>query len=58
MMNRMNNLIPICHYDGKISMGDVEITGKDADLVKSGKNWDGFSKTKSVRQFMMILDTV
>ena len=21
MMNRMNDLIPICHYDGKITMG-------------------------------------
>ena len=37
MMNRMNDLIPICHYDGKISMGDVEITGKDADLVEIRK---------------------
>ena len=35
MMNRMNDLIPICHYDGKISMGEVEITAKDADLVKN-----------------------
>ena len=34
MMNRMNDLIPICHYEGKISMGDVEITAKDTDLVE------------------------
>ena len=34
MMNRLNDLIPICHYDGKISIGDGEITGKDADLVE------------------------
>ena len=34
MMNRMNDLISICHYDGKISMGEVEITAKDADLVE------------------------
>ena len=38
MMNRMNDLIPICHYDGKISMGEVEITAKDADLVEIRKN--------------------
>ena len=38
MMNRMNDLIPICHYDGKITMGDTEITAKDADLVEIRKN--------------------
>ena len=38
MMNRMNDLIPICHYDGKITMGKTEITAKDADLVEIRKN--------------------
>ena len=38
MMNRMNDLIPICHYDGKITMGETEITAKDADLVEIRKN--------------------
>ena len=34
----MNDLIPICHYEGKITKGDVEITAKDADLVEIRKN--------------------
>ena len=46
MMNRMNDLIPICHYDGKISMGDVEITGKDADLVEIRKKSVWFFKDR------------
>ena len=37
MMNRMNDLIPICHYDGKITMGETEITAKDDDLVEIRK---------------------
>ena len=37
-INRMNDLIPICHYEGKISKGEVEITAKDADLVEIRRN--------------------
>lgn len=37
-INRMNDLIPICHYQGVIHHGDVEITSKDADLVNIRKN--------------------
>ncbi|MDA0648792.1 MAG: phosphate ABC transporter ATP-binding protein PstB [archaeon] len=36
-MNRMNDLIPICHYDGKITMGETEISAKDADIVEIRK---------------------
>ena len=37
-INRMNDLIPICRYEGKITKGDVEITAKDADLVEIRRN--------------------
>jgi len=34
----MNDLIPICHYEGTIHHGEVEITSKEADLVNIRKN--------------------
>jgi phosphate transport system ATP-binding protein len=37
-INRMNDLIPICRYEGKIVQGETEITAKDADLVSIRKN--------------------
>ena len=37
-INRMNDLIPICKYEGKITKGDVVITDKGADLVELRKN--------------------
>jgi len=37
-INRMNDLIPICKYEGKITKGDVVITDKGADLVELRRN--------------------
>ena len=47
----MNDLIPICHYEGKITKGDIEITAKDADLVEIRKeHWDGLPTTQSLSE--------
>ena len=37
-INRMNDLIPICRYEGKITKGDLVITDKGADLVELRKS--------------------
>lgn len=37
-INRMNDLIPICKYEGTITKGDVVITDKGADLVELRKS--------------------
>ena len=34
----MNDLIPICRYEGKITKGDLVITDKGADLVELRKS--------------------
>ena len=37
VMNRMNDLIPICHYQGKIDFEGTEVTDDDADMVEIRK---------------------
>ena len=37
VMNRMNDLIPICHYQGKVDFEGTEVTDDDADMVEIRK---------------------
>ncbi|MAS62952.1 MAG: phosphate ABC transporter ATP-binding protein [Euryarchaeota archaeon] len=37
VMNRMNDLIHICNYDGKINFGDIEVHNPNTDLVEVRK---------------------
>ena len=37
VMNRMNDLIPICHYLGKVDFEGTEVTDDDADMVEIRK---------------------
>ncbi len=37
VMNRMNDLIPICNYNGKINFGDIEVHSPNTDLVEVRK---------------------
>ena len=58
-INRMNDLIPICHYEGKAIKIEVEITAKDADLVNLKKHGMVFKdQIHSLSRYMTTLLTV
>ena len=46
----MNDLIPICHYQGKIDFEGTEVTDDDADMVEIRNELEWFSAAKSIPQ--------
>ena len=47
-INRMNDLIPICRYEGTITKGDVEITAKMPISLRYGRTLEWSSNGQSL----------